>query len=61
MKRALVFALLLLPGCALEKVACKDIDMDGVPCTVCTHQTSSGWYTSTPKCHWTKGAPHKAS
>ena len=61
MKFAVLLALLLLPGCAPEKVACKDIEMNGVPCTVCTHQHSSGWYTSTPKCHWTKGAPHKAS
>ena len=57
MKVAVLLALVLLTGCAAEKVACKDIEMNGVPCIVCTHQSSSGWYTSTPECHWTKGAP----
>jgi hypothetical protein len=47
MKFAVLLAL-LLTGCAEEKVACKDIDMNGVPCTVCTHQNSSGWYTGIP-------------
>jgi hypothetical protein len=60
MKYAVLLAL-LLTGCAAEKVTCKDIEMNGVPCTVCTHQSSSGWYTSTPECQWTKGAPRKAS
>jgi|SwirhirootsSR2_FD_contig_41_8695675_length_247_multi_1_in_0_out_0_1 hypothetical protein len=57
MKFAVLLALLLLPGCAPEKVACKDIELNGVPCTVCTHQNSAGRYTSTPECHWTKVAP----
>ena len=61
MKFAVLLALLLLTGCAAEKVVCKDIDMNGVPCTVCTRQNSSGRYMSTPECHWTKGAPRKAS
>ena len=48
MKFTVLLALVLLTGCAEEKVACKDIDMNGVPCTVCTHQNSSGWYTGIP-------------
>jgi hypothetical protein len=60
MKHALLLVLLLLTGCAPEKVACKEIEMKGVPCTVCTHQNASGWYTSTPECHWEKASPHKA-
>jgi hypothetical protein len=61
MKRALVFVLLLLTGCTAEKVACKDIEMGGLPCRVCTHHNASGWYTSTPACQRAKAAPHKAS
>jgi hypothetical protein len=61
MKFAVLLVLVLLTGCAEEKVVCKDIEMNGVPCTVCKHQNSSVWYTSTPECHWTKVTPHTAS
>jgi len=41
MKFAVLLTLLLLTECAAEKVACKDVDMNGVPCTVCTRQNWS--------------------
>lgn len=61
MKLAILLTLLLLTGCAAEKIECKDIEVDGLPCQVCSHHDASGWYTSTPECHWAKAAPHKAS
>jgi|GEM_PF-5597574 len=61
MKLVLLFVL-LLAGCAPpEKVECKSIETDGMLCKVCSHYISSGWYTSTPECHWSRAAPQKAS
>lgn len=61
MKLASLLVLLLLTGCASEQVECKAIEVDGMPCQVCSHHDPSEWYASTPECHWAKAAPRKAS